>query len=99
MGMNPMMMNPMMMKTMMMMGGKGKGKGKGKKNDGLNKFKPDVKVWVGNLGESLGWKELKELFHQGGKRRQGDWWCRLFQCRRSTEGNLHAQWFRPRGPD
>merc|ERR1711924_428537 len=55
-----MMMNPMMMKMM-----KGKGKGKGK--EGLNAFKPDVKVWVGNLPESVGWKELQEHFNQAGK--------------------------------
>merc|ERR550537_708366 len=53
-------MNPMFMK---MMGGKGKGKGK----QGLNKAKPDRKVWVGNLPESVGWKELQEHFNQAGK--------------------------------
>merc|ERR550537_1599702 len=58
--MSPMMMNPMMMKMM-----KGKGKGKGK--DGLNAFKPAVKVWVGNLPESAGWKELQDHFNQAGK--------------------------------
>merc|ERR1719213_985019 len=57
-------MNPMMMQ---MMKGKGKGKVKGKGKDGLNKFKPDVKVWIGNLPESVGWKELKEHFDQAGK--------------------------------
>merc|ERR1712139_86284 len=59
MGMPPMMMNPMFMKMM------GKGKGKGRK--GLNKMKPDCKVWVGNLPESVGWKELQEHFNQAGK--------------------------------
>merc|ERR1719387_1415636 len=48
----------------MMMGGKGKGKGKKK---GLNKAKPEQKVWIGNLPESVGWKELKEHFDQAGK--------------------------------
>merc|ERR1719171_3443771 len=57
--MNPMMMNPMFMKMM------GKGKGKGKK--GLNSFYPDKKVWIGNIPESVGWKELKEHFDQAGK--------------------------------
>merc|ERR1719161_2995720 len=56
-----MMMNPMFMKMM------GKSKGKGKGAQGLNKFKPDVKVWVGNLPESVGWKELEEHFDQAGK--------------------------------
>merc|ERR1719408_642258 len=61
--MNPMMMmmNPMMMKMM----GKGKGKGGGRKC--LNKAKPECKVWVGNLPESVGWKELEEHFKQAGK--------------------------------
>merc|ERR1712185_284753 len=48
-----------------MMGGKGKGKGK-KGKEGLNAFKPAVKVWVGNLPEAVGWKELKEHFDQAG---------------------------------
>merc|ERR1719387_2850435 len=48
----------------MMMGGKGKGKGKKK---GLNKAKPEQKVWIGNLPESVGWKELQEHFNQAGK--------------------------------
>merc|ERR1719161_2106404 len=56
-------MNPMMMKMMM---SKGKGKGKGKKT-GLNKAKPECKVWIGNLPESVGWKELQEHFNQAGK--------------------------------
>merc|ERR1719265_2011074 len=67
----PMMMNPMMMK--MMMGGKGKGKGKGK--SGLNKAKPECKVWIGNLPESIGWKELQEHFNQAGKTR----WAEAFK--------------------
>merc|ERR1719262_1332693 len=58
------MMNPMMMK--MMMGGKGGGKGKGKKT-GLNKEKPENKVWIGNIADSVGWKELEEHFKQAGK--------------------------------
>merc|ERR1719327_1176031 len=53
----------MFMKMMM----KGKGKGKGKKDQGLNKFKPDTKVWIGNIPETVGWKELKEHFDQAGK--------------------------------
>merc|ERR1711865_971389 len=56
-----MMMNPMFMK------GFGKSKGKGKK--GLGKSKPECKVWIGNLPEGLGWKELKEHFDQAGKTR------------------------------
>merc|ERR1719456_595548 len=50
----------------MMMMGKGKGKGKGKKQ-GLSKSKPENKVWIGNLAESVGWKELQEHFNQAGK--------------------------------
>merc|ERR1719335_553125 len=62
--MNPMMMmNPMFMK--MMKGGKGKGKGKGK--DKLNAAKPECKVWIGNLPEGIGWKEMDEHFKQAGK--------------------------------
>merc|ERR1719161_709186 len=45
--------------------GKGKGKGKGAK--GLNAAKPERKVWIGNLPESVGWKELQEHFNQAGK--------------------------------
>merc|ERR1719160_706746 len=50
-----------------MMGGAKGGKGKGKKDQGLNKFKSENKVWVGNLPESIGWKEMKEHFDQAGK--------------------------------
>merc|ERR1719420_185248 len=57
-------MNPMMMKMMGKMG-QGKGKGGGKK--GLNKAKPECKVWIGNLPESVGWKELQDHFNQAGK--------------------------------
>merc|ERR1719162_2171139 len=64
-----MMMNPMFMKM-----GKGKGKGKGKKT-GLNKAKPECKVWIGNLPESAGWKELQEHFNQAGKTR----WVEAFK--------------------
>merc|ERR1719387_2800470 len=56
-------MNPMLMKMM----GKGKGKGKGGKGKGLNGAKADCKVWIGNLPESVGWKELQEHFNQAGK--------------------------------
>merc|ERR1719420_2257858 len=56
------MMSPYMMKMMM---GKGKGKGGGKK--GLNKAKPECKVWIGNLPDSVGWKELQDHFNQAGK--------------------------------
>merc|ERR1719329_2109903 len=48
--------------------GKGKGKGKGKKT-GLNAAKPDCKVWIGNLPDNVGWKELQEHFNQAGKTR------------------------------
>merc|ERR1719506_1580453 len=58
-----MMMVPMHMVQKMM--GKG-GKGKGKKT-GLNKAKPECKVWIGNLPDSVGWKELQEHFNQAGK--------------------------------
>mmetsp|Transcript_134194 Transcript_134194/g.233162 ORF Transcript_134194/g.233162 Transcript_134194/m.233162 type:complete len:123 (+) Transcript_134194:98-466(+) len=42
----------------------GKGKGKGKsKGPNLNKYKPEQKVWVGNLpADKATWKELNELF-------------------------------------
>merc|ERR1719390_512693 len=65
------MMNPMMMKMMMGKGG-GKGKGKGKGAKGLNKAKPECKVWIGNLPESVGWKELEEHFKQAGKTKWGE---------------------------
>merc|ERR1719424_1072453 len=69
--MMPMMMTPQMMQ--MMMGGKGKGKGKGKQ--GLNKAKPECKVWIGNIPESVGFKELQEHFNQAGKTK----WCESFK--------------------
>merc|ERR1719160_1038958 len=62
-----MMVDPMMLMKMMGKGGKGKGKGKGKGAQGLNKVKPECKVWVGNLPENVGWKELEEHFKQAGK--------------------------------
>merc|ERR1719213_1041095 len=46
---------------------KGKGKVKGKGKEVLNKVKPELKVWIGNLPESVGWKELQEHFNQAGK--------------------------------
>merc|ERR1719387_905039 len=60
-------MNPMFMKMM-------KGKGKGKKT-GLNAAKAENKVWIGNLPESVGWKELEEHFKQAGKTK----WVEAFQ--------------------
>merc|ERR1719160_1233704 len=39
--------------------------GWGKK--GLNKAKPSCKVWIGNVPESVSWKELQEHFNQAGK--------------------------------
>merc|ERR1719379_1801919 len=59
--------------VMKMMMGKGKGKGKGAK--GLNKAKPECKVWIGNLPDSVGWKELQEHFNQAGKTK----WVEAFQ--------------------
>merc|ERR1719231_1824919 len=73
-----MMMNPMLMKMM------GKGKGKGGKGKGLNSAKPDCKVWIGNLPESVGWKELQEHFNQAGKTR----WVEAFK---KGEGNGSAE--------
>merc|ERR1719421_40938 len=52
---------------MMGMMGKGKGKGKAKGKQGLNKVKPECKVWIGNLPEGVGWKELQEHFNQAGQ--------------------------------
>merc|ERR1719240_1912014 len=78
-----MMMNPMMMKMM-----KGKGKGKGK--DGLNKFKPDVKVWVGNLPEGVGWKELKEHFDQAGKTKWVEAFSKAKKEGKGTGGAAYA---------
>merc|ERR1719281_893532 len=47
-----------------MMSGKGKGKGKGKRNQRsqLTKYEDDKKVWVGNIAESVTWKELQAHF-------------------------------------
>merc|ERR1719263_1787803 len=54
----------MMMKALMMFSGKGKGKGKskGKQRSQLTKYEDDKKVWVGNLAESVTWKELQAHF-------------------------------------
>eukprot|EP00933_Yihiella_yeosuensis_P058969 TRINITY_DN597_c0_g1_i4.p1 TRINITY_DN597_c0_g1~~TRINITY_DN597_c0_g1_i4.p1 ORF type:complete len:157 (-),score=53.28 TRINITY_DN597_c0_g1_i4:302-772(-) len=64
MGMDPM--------TMMMMmgggkgwGGKGKGKGKGRRN-GL-KADPTLKVWIGNVPDSVNWKALQDHLNTAGK--------------------------------
>jgi RNA recognition motif-containing protein len=63
----------MMMAVLGMMKGKGKdaGKGKGKGwsnrgSDKINKIDADKKVWVGNVAESVKWKELEEHFKQVG---------------------------------
>lgn len=46
----------------MMIGMKGKGKGKGKQNP-LQKFSAEQKVWVGGLTEDVDWKKLEEHFN------------------------------------
>merc|ERR1719299_391953 len=46
---------------------KGKGGGKGGKGArGLRGFKPEKKIWIGNLPESAGYKELFELLKPAG---------------------------------
>merc|ERR1719388_364045 len=55
----------------MMMKMKGKGKGGGKKS-GRN-FPADKKVWIGNLPESVKYKELFELFKDSGAK-----WVEVF---------------------
>merc|ERR1719321_2004557 len=45
------------------MKGKGKGKGKGKS---LRSFYPEKKVWIGNLPESVTYKELHEHLKASG---------------------------------
>eukprot|EP00746_Dinoflagellata_sp_MGD_P081730 gnl/MRDRNA2_/MRDRNA2_32483_c0_seq1.p2 gnl/MRDRNA2_/MRDRNA2_32483_c0~~gnl/MRDRNA2_/MRDRNA2_32483_c0_seq1.p2 ORF type:complete len:117 (+),score=40.19 gnl/MRDRNA2_/MRDRNA2_32483_c0_seq1:101-451(+) len=57
------------MQMMMKMKGKGKGKGGGK---GRN-FPADKKVWIGNLPESVKYKELFELFKESGAK-----WVEVF---------------------
>merc|ERR1719335_766259 len=57
---------------------KGKGKGKGKMmmkgwGEGLS-VDPALKVWVGNLPESVTWKELQEHMNQAGKTK----WVEVF---------------------
>merc|ERR1719281_704756 len=47
----------------MMMKGKGKGKGKGKS---LRSFYAEKKVWIGNLPEGVGYKELFEHMKSSG---------------------------------
>merc|ERR1719281_2415631 len=47
----------------MMMKMKGKGGGKGK---GLRNFHADKKVWIGNLPDGVGYKELHELMKPAG---------------------------------
>merc|ERR1719399_256683 len=51
---------------MMMMSAMSKGKGKGKKKQGLSKFAPEKKVWVGNLPEGTTYQELQEHFASAG---------------------------------
>merc|ERR1719262_39777 len=76
----------MMMK---MMGMKGKGKGK-KGKGGLNDFKPDKKVWVGNLPESVGWKELKEHFDQAGSTKWVEAFTKAAKEGKGTGGIAYA---------
>merc|ERR1712146_128197 len=50
-------------------GGKGKGKGKGHRT-----FKPEQKVWIGNLPPSVTFKELQPHLKQAGECK----WCECF---------------------
>merc|ERR1719335_162282 len=43
-----------------------KGKGKGKRKQGLSKFAPEKKVWVGNIPEGTTYQELQEHFGSAG---------------------------------
>merc|ERR1719498_955179 len=55
----------------MMMKAKGKGKGKGKRR-GLGK-KAENNIWIGNLPESVTYKELHELLKESGAK-----WVEVF---------------------
>eukprot|EP00746_Dinoflagellata_sp_MGD_P153384 gnl/MRDRNA2_/MRDRNA2_84218_c0_seq3.p1 gnl/MRDRNA2_/MRDRNA2_84218_c0~~gnl/MRDRNA2_/MRDRNA2_84218_c0_seq3.p1 ORF type:complete len:224 (+),score=62.61 gnl/MRDRNA2_/MRDRNA2_84218_c0_seq3:61-672(+) len=66
------------------------GKGKGKGKEGLNAFKPDVKVWVGNLPESVGWKELQEHFNQAGKTKWVESFSKAIKEGKGTGGVAYA---------
>merc|ERR1740127_100051 len=66
---------------MSMMKGKGKGKGKRK---GLKSARPECRVWIGNLGASVGWKELKEHFDQAGKTK----WVEAFEGKGKGTGGV-----------
>merc|ERR1719321_1732422 len=57
----------------MMMKMKGKGKGKGGRGGGSRKFPPEKKVWIGNLPESVKYKELFELLKDSGAK-----WVEVF---------------------
>merc|ERR550514_1549670 len=59
-----------MQMMMKMMGGKGKGKGQKK---GLGKFHAEKRVWIGNLPESITYKELHELLKDAGAK-----WVEVF---------------------
>jgi len=47
--------------------GKGGGKGKGKGKNPLKSIDASCKVWVGDIPESVTWKELEAHFNQAGK--------------------------------
>eukprot|EP00933_Yihiella_yeosuensis_P044878 TRINITY_DN40159_c0_g1_i1.p1 TRINITY_DN40159_c0_g1~~TRINITY_DN40159_c0_g1_i1.p1 ORF type:complete len:130 (+),score=40.82 TRINITY_DN40159_c0_g1_i1:81-470(+) len=66
-------MNPMMMWGF----GKGKGKGKGKRN-GL-KADPSLKVWIGNIADSVDWKALQAHLDTAGKTK----WVEAFKGEKS----------------
>mmetsp|Transcript_58426 Transcript_58426/g.136865 ORF Transcript_58426/g.136865 Transcript_58426/m.136865 type:complete len:142 (+) Transcript_58426:71-496(+) len=68
-GMMPMPMYPMY-PPMWAMKGKGKGKGKGK----ALRVDPALKVWLGNVPESIRWKELQEHVDQHMKSK----WVEIF---------------------
>merc|ERR1719217_1030377 len=64
-GMDAMFQNPMMAMMANMMGIKKTMFKKGGKSG--PKVPPECKVWIGNLPDSVGWKELEEHFNQAGK--------------------------------
>merc|ERR1719440_911491 len=67
----------MMMMAMMKGAGKGKGKGKGKRN-GL-KADPSLKVWIGNISETVDWKALQEHLNTAGKTK----WVEAFKSEKN----------------
>merc|ERR1712187_133720 len=61
--------------------GKGKGKSKGQS---LKSFKPEQRVWIGNLAEGVTWKDLQEHMNQAGKTK----WCEVYQNKGKGTGGV-----------